>query len=191
MIQINNGFKEYYYIDSEYKVYNSKIKRHLKIDSGGCVKLLRQNETVCHISYNKLLKLVFGPTFVLNDVISLPNEQWKQLNDSFYMCSDKGRIKSNFSLNSKILTTDKSTGYERLKIDIGYGIKNYYIHKLVAMCFLEPPKEPFMEIHHLNNDKLCNFSSNLVFLNREEHLKLHQQLKKENLNNEQKKNTNG
>ena len=142
MIQINNGFKEYYYIDSEYKVYNSKIKRHLKIDSGGCIKLLRQNETVCHISYNKLLKLVFGPTFVLNDVISLPNEQWKQLNDSFYMCSNFGRIKSNFSLNSKILTTDKSTGYERLKIDIGYGIKNYYIHKLVAMCFLEPPKEP-------------------------------------------------
>lgn len=190
MIQINNGFKEYYYIDSEYKVYNSKIKRHLKIDSGGCYKLLRQNDTVCHISYNTLLKLVFGPTFVLNDIISLPNEQWKQLNDSPYLCSQFGRIKSNKQLNSKILTTDKSNGYERLKIDIGYGQKNYYVHKLVAMCFLEPPKEPFMCCHHLDFNKLNNNYSNLVYLTNDEHIKIHKEqrrLKK----NEQKKNPNG
>ena len=184
MKQINNGFKEYYYIDSDYKVYNSKSKKYLKADRNGCYTLIRESGKPYHISNNILLKTLFGSTFVLKDVESLPDEEWKQINDSCYFCSNLGRIKSNLLLESKVLVPDKSTSYERVKIDIGNGTKNYLIHKIVATLFLEPPKEPFMVVHHINNNKLCNKAENLVFLSPEEHRKLHAQENKGDSNNE-------
>ena len=184
MIKINNGFKDYYCIDSDYRVYNSKSNKYLRMDSGGSYTLLKEDGNRHHISYNALLKLVFGKTFVLHDVVSLPDEQWKQINNSHYFCSNMGRIKSNQLLTSKVLLPETSIGYERVKIDIGNGAKNYLVHKLVAMLFLEPPKEPFMEIHHIDNDKLSNKAQNLVFLTHEDHVKIHKEQRRKEKENE-------
>ena len=190
MIQINNGFKDYYYIDSEYEVFNSKSQRYLRVDSGGSYSLIKEDGKRYHVSRNTLLKLVFGSNFVLKDIDNLPNEEWKQINSSHYFCSSLGRIKSMQLLSAKLLTTDKSTGYERIKIDIGNGLKHYLVHKLVAIYFLEPPTEAFMEIHHINNDKLCNKAQNLVFLSHEDHVEVHKELRRKEKENEQEKNTN-
>ena len=160
------------------------------MDSGGSYSLIKEDGRRYHVSRNTLLKIVFGSCFVLKDIDNLPNEEWKQINGSFYFCSNLGRIKSNQLLTTKLLTSDKSTGYERIKIDVGNGLKHYLVHKLVAIHFLEPPKEAFMEIHHINNDKLCNKAENLVFLNHEDHVKVHRELRRKEKEHEQKKNPN-
>lgn len=184
LIQIKNGFKDYYYIDSDYKVYNSKSGKYLKIDAKGCYSLIKENGNPQTISYNRLLKLVFGSTFVLKDVVSFPEEEWKQINKSHYFCSNQGRIKSNQLLFSKVLVPDLSSGYARVKIDIGNGTKNYSIHKLVALLFLEPPTEAFLEIHHLNFDRFCNKADNLIFITHENHAKLHAEQRRKDKSNE-------
>lgn len=192
LIQINNGFKDYYYVDEskDYRVYNSKFNKYLTLDSGGSYTLIKLDGKTCHISRNKLLKLLFGKTFVLQDVENLPGERWAQLNESTYFISTKGRCKNNKLLESKILIPETSSGYERVNIDIGYGVRHYLIHKLVATMFLPPPKEPFMDIHHINNDKLSNFVENLMFIKRDEHIKLHSELRKKEQIDEQEKNSN-
>lgn len=179
LIQIKNGFKDYYYInESDYKIYNTKTKKFLTLDTNGSYTLTKENGKVKHISNNTILKLVFGSGFILKDIDYLPHEQWKQINNSNYFISNLGRVKSNLLLESKLLIPDCSIGYARVKIDIGYGTKNYLVHKLVAEYFLEPPTKAFMEIHHINNDKLDNQAENLIFLTHEEHCKIHKELRR-------------
>ena len=178
MEKLNNGFKDYYYVDSDYRIYNAKTKKHLKPDSQNSYTLVMESGKPKHISNNTLLKLVFGDTFVLQDVESLPNEQWRRIYDSQYFVSNLGRIKSNILLTAKIINPETSNGYERVCINLGYGNKHLLVHKLVAIAFLDTPNQAFMEIHHINNDKLCNRADNLVFLTREEHRKIHRELAK-------------
>ena len=191
MIQLNNGFKDYYFVnESDYKIYNAKSKKFLTMDSGGSYTLTKEDGKTKHISNNTILKLVFGSGFVLKDIDCLPDEQWKQINNSSYFISSKGRIKSNLLLESRLLVPEYSNGYARVKIDIGYGTKNYLIHKIVSEYFLEPPTKPFMEIHHKNNNKLDNQAENLIFLTHEEHCKIHAEQRRKEKDNEQEKNPN-
>lgn len=183
MKQIKNGFMDYYFVSDDYRIYNSKSKRFVTIDAKGNCYLKRTDRTIQHTSYSNILKLVFGNEFVLCDIENLPNEEWKQINNSQYFCSNLGRIKSNKSLYSKVLIPDFSNSYERVKIDIGYGLKPYLIHKIVAQLFLENPPEPFMEVHHINGNKRCNYASNLVYMSRDEHRKLHNETKRKEIKN--------
>ena len=103
MIQLNNGFKDYYFVnESDYKIYNAKSKKFLTMDSGGSYTLTKEDGKTKHISNNTILKLVFGSGFVLKDIDCLPDEQWKQINNSSYFVSNLGRIKSNLLLESKL-----------------------------------------------------------------------------------------
>ena len=76
---------------------------------------------------------------------SLALAQWAAKTDAdiIVMCGVHfmGETAKILSPQKKVLVPDLSSGYARVKIDIGNGTKNYSIHKLVALLFLEPPTE--------------------------------------------------
>lgn len=183
MIQINNGYKDFYYLDGE-KIYNAKSKKYLKPDKRGCYYLVKENGKAHHTSINSILKLVCGLSYAIDNIKDLPGEEWKEIKPGcLYSCSNYGRIKSNVFRQSRLLTPDTTTGYARIKIDIGDGTKNYLIHKLVCLLFLDKPKEAFMEVHHISGNRLDNYYKNLCYLTHEEHCKIHQQMRKEKESN--------
>ena len=80
----------------------------------------------------------------------------------------------------KLSVTPKN--YKRVQIVINGIPKNEYVHRLVASCFLEPPKDIDYQLHHIDGNGLNNKASNLIWLSIEQHYKIHN--KKENKDNE-------
>lgn len=190
MIQINNGFDECYYLDFD-RVYNSATQKYITTSANNKFSMKTKDGQWKTISLNRLVKIVYGKTYAIDLIESYEDEEWKQLaKDSVYFISNYGRVKSNKFAYSRILTPDINNGYARVKIDLGYGKRNYYVHKLCAQNFIKCDI-PFGEIHHINFNKLDNSSKNLVCLSRDEHRKLHNQIRKEQKQIEQEKNTNG
>lgn len=191
MQQINNGYKDFYFLDYD-KIWNNKSKKYLTIGKDNNVTMIRTNGKPHHCSINTIIKLVNGSNYAIDNIEDLPNEQWKQIKSGYpYFCSNMGRIKSNCGMYSILLKQDNSTEYPRVKLNIGDGAKNYKVHIIVAFLFLEQPKEPFMDIHHIDCNKQNAQANNLCYLSREEHAKIHSELrKKEKEQNEQEKNSN-
>ena len=188
MIELKDyGYKDYYSIIKD-QVYNTKSKRYLKPDNKGCYTLMKADGKKHHISANTLLKRVYGAFYSTDNIENLPGEEWKLMNNSNFSISNYGRVKSHRLRETYLLEWDISTGYARVRIDIGYGLAHYSIHKLVAEHFLPGPKKPFYEVHHLDQDRLNNFYKNLMFVSSDEHRKIHRELrvreKNENENNE-------
>lgn len=124
-------------------------------------------------------------------VKSLPNEQWKPLMTSkrgkkrSYMISDHGRIMSYYigpEEDGRLLQTGLIDGYPafsyRKGADEDYvegNVPSRFIHKLVALHFLEPaPTSDHQYVLHLDYDKLNNKVYNLKHATKaevEEHLK--------------------
>lgn len=183
------GYKDYYYLYND-KIYNSKSKKYLKLDNQNCYTLINKDNKKRHIGINKLLKSVYGKFYAKDNIKDLPNEEWKRIeNSKGYSISNYGRVKSFLHLNTKLLEKDIVNGYERVCIDIGYGFKNYYIHKLVAYYFLEKPKNDDMIIHHIDTNKLNNKASNLIYCTNEEHRYIHKVINERINEIEQNKNT--
>lgn len=180
MIQINHGFKEYYYLDG-LRVFNKRTNKYLS-GTGGYT-LIKEDNSSCHTTINSIIKMIYGSTYAVDNIEPLPNEEWKQIKTGFpYFVSNMGRVKTNQYAESRLLSLDFSTKYPRVFIDIGYGFKHYLVHKLVASCFLEQPTEPFMEIHHIDSDKSNNRADNLCYLSHDEHVKQHLLVKEKNKN---------
>lgn len=73
MDQIKNNFKEYYYLTTEGKVYNSNTKKYLKPDRHN-YKLTTLNDTIKTISLKKLYQLVYNKIYCIDNIENLPNE---------------------------------------------------------------------------------------------------------------------
>lgn len=109
--------------------------------------------------------------------------------NSRYLVSSEGRV---FSLKTnKVLIPYKniSDGYLRVKITNKRGkSRDYYIHRLMAMCFLKMPVKSRREVHHLNNIKTDNRLENIQVLTKYQHFKTHgKQLKRGRVRHEQPK----
>lgn len=184
MIQINNGYKDYYYL-VDGKIYNKKTNRYIKADSRNQIKLTREDGTTAHTTLNRIYKAVYGCDYAIDNTDSFDGEQWKQIKAGYpYFISSFGRVKSNVFQESKILKPSIESGYARIKLDLGEGLVNYSIHKLVYFTFNDKQINPFLECHHLDGNPLNNMLNNIVYLTHEQHLKAHKLMNQENKSNE-------
>ena len=68
-----------------------------------------------------------------------------------------------------------SKGYERLQITIDGYRYNKFVHSLVAAAWLEKPESLEYEIHHKDFNQRNNKCSNLQYIKRTEHIKIHEE----------------
>lgn len=107
---------------------------------------------------------------------------WKEIpdTDGMYFVSNKGEVLSLYRNLPQKLTPYKRGRYLAVKLK---G-KNYYIHKLVAQLFLTQPTAKHKEIHHIDTNTYNNNVSNLIYLTHQQHIDIHNKLRKEKRNND-------
>lgn len=183
MKQINNNFLDIYYLTQDGKVFNNKTKQYLTHDNNS-YKLKTKDNTFKKISLKKLYRIVYNKEFCIDNIEDLNGEEWKEIEETqgLYYVSNKGRVKSYYDYNAKILKPQASnTNYYR--VDIRYNdTRNYtLIHKLVAQAFLPLPNNINYQIHHKDFNTFNNNLNNLMWVSPTEHRKIHRKRgKKEN-----------
>lgn len=95
---------------------------------------------------------------------------WKQIENYVkYDVSNKGQVKNN--ITGKILkpiTNDK--GYHKVSLYNDNGLKQFYIHRLVAIYFL-PTDNKDLQVNHKDDIKSNNCVDNLYWGTQSENLK--------------------
>jgi len=87
-------------------------------------------------------------------------EEWKSIDGyELYSVSNYGNIKNNKTQKIKIPQIDYK-GYKRVQLRNGDKVKNFRIHRLVAIYFLENINN-YCDVDHIDRDKLNNNASNL------------------------------
>ena len=90
-------------------------------------------------------------------------------------------MKSYHGYKSVLLRTNRNKGgYDRVDIRIDGIRQTKLVSHLVAYTFLPIPDKPFMEIHHKDLNKNNNNVSNLQWLSKMDHIKLHKEIKQKN-----------
>lgn len=130
-----------------------------------------------NIEWNKInSKLSIHPFKRKFDKIkSLPDEVWRYipfLKD--YAVSNLGRIKSNERVINNIKYsellfkgTPRKEGYVRVEIRNNNKKIRYYLHRLIAISFLENPNN-LPQVNHIDGNKSNNILSNLEWVSRKE-----------------------
>ena len=97
-------------------------------------------------------------------MLEIDNKKEVALIDNTYIVTQDGRVYTIYN-NKKGIRQQKprkhTNGYLRATI---FG-KDFYIHRLVAICFIENPNN-YKEISHEDNDKTNNDVSNLKWCTR-------------------------
>lgn len=103
---------------------------------------------------------MFNKEYCIDTIINLKDEEWREIYNTKgkYFISNKGRVKSLCSYEARILKgyTSKN-GYLRVKINK----KEYYIHRLVGLHFIENSDYNADTIHHRDSDRKNNELNNL------------------------------
>ena len=101
----------------------------------------------------------------------MTKEIWKEVpNYEDYMVSDRGRVKSIKFGKETVLKQALSNSYLKVVLCREGNKKTFYIHKLVAMAFLNhTPCGHDVEVNHIDGVKTNNNLSNLELLTQEQH----------------------
>jgi hypothetical protein len=179
MKQINNGFDAVYWLTEEGKVYNKETKSFVKMDSRHTFKIKTVEQTDKRITLKHLFRLVYNREYCLDTIESLEDEEWKPIENTnnTYWISNKGRVKSYKGYEARILKPNIINGYKRVDIIQEGSRSSKLISRLVASVFLPLPTSIDMELHHIDGNKLNNDASNLVWLTKAEHAKIHKEMR--------------
>lgn len=182
MKKIENGFADYYYLDEEGKVYNSKAQKYINKYKHS-YKLKTKEGELKSIAIKRLYKMVYNKQFCIDNIKDLQNEVWKEIRDTngYYYVSSCGRVKSYHGYEAIILETNKNKGgYDRVDIIVDGIRQTKLVSHLVAYAFLPMPQKPFMELHHKDLNRNNNNANNLQWLSKLDHIKLHKEIKYKN-----------
>lgn len=89
-------------------------------------------------------------------------------NRSIYYVTPSGNVEN--SSNHRLKKLDNGKGYKMVSLHGKGKRKNFYIHRLVAMCYLDNPNG-FPEINHKDGNKSNNDVSNLEWVSKKMNIK--------------------
>lgn len=99
-------------------------------------------------------------------------EEWRPIDkyDGRYEVSSKGRIRSCFSGEYKIITARTYThDYERVRFMVNGKEHRHFVHRLVAEAFIQNPEnKPY--VNHINGDRVDNRVENLEWVTQKENV---------------------
>lgn len=101
------------------------------------------------------------------------NEVWRDIQGySNYQISNLGRVWS--AKSQRLLKpSEKENGYYGINLIADNGKrKKEYVHRLVALVFIDNPNN-FTEVHHKDGNRANNTAENLEWSNRKEHMLHH------------------
>lgn len=165
-----------YIVDKEQiRVYDTILKKYIyPYGNGKQIYLPTEKKTY---SYRKLYQLAYNQLYIKDNIIDLPEEEWRQSQYADYIyISNYGRVKSYryYNANLKKLE-DNGRGYYRVDIKGDY----YLIHKLVMELFsYNRIDNQEYEVHHKDRNTKNNNINNLEYQTIAEHRKLHNKERK-------------
>ena len=62
-------------------------------------------------------------------------------------------------------------GYKKVRLYKNGKMKRFYVHRLVAECFVSGKTRYSKEVDHKNNIRYCNFYTNLKWVTRKQNMK--------------------
>ena len=173
--------ESYYYLSEEGSIYNSKTKKELKLFGNTYYKLRTKEGKTKTFPLKKLYKSVYGKVFCIDKIDDLKGEIWKAIEgaEEKYFCSNYGRIKSYCGYEAIIVEpyiTKK--GYCKVKLTQFGIVVNRYIHRIVKETFDDIENKEFYQVHHKDFNSLNNKLSNLIWVTPSEHIKIHNERRK-------------
>lgn len=175
------GFENDYIITELGFVLDTANQNQLVEQKNGKLYLKEKNGRRVYKSIKTLYKLAFGREYAEDNIESLPEEQWKPLDQKGkYHISSLGRVKSFRGNKAIILKPYKNqSGYCRVDIYLE-SRKTFLVHQLVAKAFvLNDDPETKDTIDHINGNKEDNSAKNLRWLSRADNVRAYHQNKKE------------
>ena len=176
LLQVNNGFREYYYLKEDGTILDTAAGKLIQPDDRHLFCLKTENNSKKKIALSTLYKAVYNKKYCKDIVKDMPEEVWKEIDDTegIYKVSNKGRIKSLQGYEAAILKPyNNKSGYARVDIIIEGKRQSKLVHRLVAAAFLEPPQKIDMQLHHKDFIKENNAADNLCWMTAAEHAKIH------------------
>ena len=181
MIQINNGYKDYYYLQEDGNIYNASNGNIIKPNEKHLYRLKQIDDTYKKVSVKTLYKTIYNKPFCEDNIEDLEGEQWKEIagTEGYYLISNKGRIKSLQNYYAIILKPYyNQAGYQRVDIWQNGRRQNKLVHKLTAAAWLPMPPQMDYQLHHKNFQKDDNAAENLIYLLAADHIKIHSERNK-------------
>lgn len=181
MIQINNGYEEYYYLQEDGAIYDAAAGKLLEPDSKHLYRLKQKDNGYKKVSIRTLYKAVYNRPFCHDVIEDLENEEWKEITgtDGYYLISNMGRVKSLQSYDAIILKPySNQGGYQRVDIIQEGKRLSKLVHKLTAAAWLPMPPQMDYQLHHKDFDKRNNAAANLEYLSAAAHAKKHSERNK-------------
>ena len=94
----------------------------------------------------------------------------KQFRDTYYFVSDDGKVYSNYFGDMRLRKSFiKKDNYENILLIINKKMKIFYVHRVVAECFLDNYSEK-LEVNHINHIRNNNEIKNLEMVSHKENI---------------------